>query len=282
MKIIERKEIDTRRWDELVKKSTSNSFSLSAYLDAVAENWAILVDDDYSKGMVLPFIVRLGQKMIYTPVFFRYAEALNFDFLEEHLSMIKKRFKFGDLLFAQEDQSAGFYYQQIDEAYALNDRAKRTLKKFEKSRLEVKEIAEIERVWSFVRTHLTSKVESLNDKSMLKLRTLVKSLNQEGMLKTKAMYQGDELVGGAFFVITNNKTLYLKSAFTEEAKKQGAMYKILVDEIELALQSNRSFDFGGSRAENVRSFNLNFGSKDVYYSRQKWNNLPFWMKWVIK
>ncbi|MEY3237827.1 MAG: hypothetical protein RI883_1928, partial [Bacteroidota bacterium] len=75
MKIIQREHIDTKKWDALVSSSSDNAvFSLSTYLDAVAENWCVLTDDEYSKGIALPFTVRIGIKVIYTPIFVRYLE----------------------------------------------------------------------------------------------------------------------------------------------------------------------------------------------------------------
>ena len=75
MKIIQREHIDSQKWDALVSSSPYNSvFSLSTYLDSVAENWCVLTDDDYSKGIALPFTIRLGIKVVYTPVFVRYLE----------------------------------------------------------------------------------------------------------------------------------------------------------------------------------------------------------------
>jgi hypothetical protein len=58
-----------------VKSDVSVSvFSLSAYLDAVAENWCVFTDNDHIKGIVLPFTFRLVVKTCYTAVFLRYVE----------------------------------------------------------------------------------------------------------------------------------------------------------------------------------------------------------------
>ena len=42
------------------------------------------------------------------------------------------------------------------------------------------------------------------------------------------------------------------------------------------------FDFGGSRVEGVRRFNVNLGGKDSFYSSIEWNNAPFWFNWLKK
>ena len=77
MKIVEREHIDIHKWDDLVALSKDATlFSLSHYLDAVAENWCVLVDENYSKGIALPYSIRLGIKCLYTPIFSRYTELL--------------------------------------------------------------------------------------------------------------------------------------------------------------------------------------------------------------
>ena len=68
MKLIYRNEIDLEKWDALVRsKSDAAVFSLSSYLDAVAENWCVYVDEKYTKGIAVPFTKRLGVKICYTP-----------------------------------------------------------------------------------------------------------------------------------------------------------------------------------------------------------------------
>ncbi|MES2799935.1 MAG: GNAT family N-acetyltransferase [Bacteroidota bacterium] len=282
MQIVERNKMDTERWDALVRKNNGSFFSLSCYLDQLAENWCVLVDENYQKGMALPYLNRLGQQMIYTPVFYRYAELFNFQLEEKEYKLLEKRFKFANLLVDKSEENSRFLFQTISENYELNERSKRMIKKFDKSTLEMKTIDDVDLLWGFVNEHLRPKIDSLNQKSMGNLLKLLHSLKQNGLLKVIAVFEGNSLQGGAFFVENDQHVLYLKSAFSEEAKKSGAMYKIVGDQIKWAVDMQRTFDFGGSRAENVRNFNLNFGAKDVYYSMMNWNNLPFWMKVVLK
>ena len=93
MKITERQNIDIEKWDQLCKQRVGVSvFSKSWYLDAVAENWCILVDDDYSRGIALPYSRRAGVVVLYSPIFGRYTELIG-EFKDEELLLIKERFK---------------------------------------------------------------------------------------------------------------------------------------------------------------------------------------------
>ena len=77
MKIVERKNIDTEKWDSLVEKTKGAGFySYSWYMDAVAENWSVLVNHDYSEGIALPYTTRLGVDKLYAPIFVSYVEFL--------------------------------------------------------------------------------------------------------------------------------------------------------------------------------------------------------------
>lgn len=77
MKIVEREHIDEESWNQLVDKTVGASFfSYAWYLDATAENWCIVVDDNYTRGIALPYSKRLGLETLYTPIFVRYIEWL--------------------------------------------------------------------------------------------------------------------------------------------------------------------------------------------------------------
>ena len=87
-------------------------------------------------------------------------------------------------------------------------------------------------------------------------------------------------MGGVWTLETDSTVLYLKGTTTEEAKKSGGMYKLMLTAIEDAGSKGKVFDFGGSNVESVRRFNLNFGAEDVVYSQLSWNNAPFWWRIV--
>ena len=118
----------------------------------------------------------------------------------------------------------------------------------------------------------------MNDKSLTSLEALVKSLKKDQLLKVVAVRKENTIVGGLFLVEFNHSLLYLKGAFTPDSKKEGAMYGVMQYAIELAKAQNKRFDFGGSRVEGVRRFNVNLGGKDVTYHSFEWDNSPLWFK----
>src|SRR5690606_30728753 len=72
MQLVPQDKIDRKRWDQLVASTKEATFyNASRVLDALAENWSVLIIGDYEGGMAVPFSVRLGVKGIYTPNFVR-------------------------------------------------------------------------------------------------------------------------------------------------------------------------------------------------------------------
>ena len=217
MKIIQREHIDTKKWDALVSSSSDNAvFSLSTYLDAVAENWCVLTDDDYSKGIALPFTVRLGIKVIYTPIFVRYLEwfGVEIEKLESIKTIIQNEFQQGQLsstLSFENKKSEDFIFQisEIQEEQVINSQAKRMLSKFEKVDFTIQLDAEEEEIIKIIKAELPQKVKSLNDKSLTSLEALVKSLKKDQLLKVVAVRKENTIVVCSYSKGSriNNKTL---------------------------------------------------------------------------
>ena len=288
MKIIERKNIDLVKWDALVEKTKGSTvFSTSSYLDAVAENWCVWTDEKYTSGIALPYSVRLGVKTVYTPLFLRYLEWLGEDTKQQSLDFLKDYFQAAELsvrLKGREVEEGEMIYQRIekDTIAEMNEQARRMVRRFEKSGMQLHESNDPNSIFSIIAEELSVKIDTINAHSLQSLRKLVEAFSRKGKLKIVEVTQDDEVLGGAFFVDFNDRVLYLKSAFREKAKKEGAMYSIMQQQILRANQVQKVFDFGGSRVEGVRRFNLNLGGKDEAYVNLKWEHYPKWYSAIKK
>jgi hypothetical protein len=290
LKLIERKHIDIDRWDSLVANTPSASvFSLSVYLDAVAENWSVLVNNDYTAGMALPYAVRFGVKTLYTPIFARYMEWLGAP-VELPVIMNEIRKHFSEAQFNYKGQlpdlaASEFVFQVIlpgQEPEKYGSQAKRMIAKFERSGMKITESQQDEEVLARIRKELPQKVSALNNKSLDRLDELISGLRKNGLIRILEVIDGERTVGGLFLVEFNGRLLYLKGAFTDESKKEGAMYGAMQFAIRSAMDKNLIFDFGGSRVEGVRAFNCNLGGKDQTYFEYRWDNAPCWFSWLKK
>jgi hypothetical protein len=290
LRFIQREHIDCEKWDALVKSDASVSvFSLSAYLDAVAENWCVFTDENYSKGIALPFTFRLGVKTCYTAVFLRYVEwigeqTVQFDKL---ISLLQAEFPGGQLCIKQDVlgyPSEEFVFQNIPvlTERTINSQAKRMLSKAEKKQFQLEEVDSIREIQAIISEELPQKIASINDTSLSALEKLTSHLKKENRLRIVAIKDQSITVGGLYLVEFNDTVLYLKGAFTKEAKDAGAMYFAMNEAIKQAQAAGKNFDFGGSRVEGVRRFNVNLGGNDQVYFSYEWNNAPFWFKLLKK
>lgn len=105
MQLVNRSEIDVKKWDQLVDNTAGvGFFSYSWYLDHIAENWAAIVDDDYTKGIAVPFTVRMGVKVAYTPIFVSYVEWLGEDAVDQDKLLSILRISFSGFYLAVNKQ----------------------------------------------------------------------------------------------------------------------------------------------------------------------------------
>lgn len=290
MKIIQREDIDIEKWEDLVNRDPSqNPFSRTHYLDAVAENWCVYVDDNYTKGIALPFIIRFGFKSLYTPIFVRYLEWFGEkdSAFDSALKEIQSHFDIGDWNVKEPFDSCfsnTFVYQRIDPGLTDNQRphAKRMLNKVKRLNYSISIGNNTSLVHDSIQRELPQKIAAFQPKSLAVLRKLVNAIASTDTLLIVEARKEKEFVGGLFLVESGSKLLYLKGAFTADSKKEGAMYAAMQYAIEIGKNTNRTFDFGGSRVEGVRRFNLALGGSDIPYVQYEWNRAPIWFNWIKK
>lgn len=285
MQIIERENIDVDRWDALVASTIdSSAFSYSWYLDSTAENWCALVDSDYTQGIALPYTVRAGQEILYTPIFVRYLEILGTGSIDQaEIQKIRDRFKIIQITFRQPvlgNDHEEYVYQCICDRKErrIGSQAKRSLSKAIKNEYSVRQGKEIISIISSIQDQLEGKFTGLDRNTIDNLTKLFEEAANQDCLHSFEVVSGDQCLGGIICIRKGNQFLYVKGAVTNEAKKNGAMYLALDSAIEYALNNELIFDFGGSRVKGVKDFNHNLGGKDVVYFAYTVNNGPVWFK----
>lgn len=285
MNVVSRKDLDDSKWNFLVLNTKGSSiFSHTSYLDSVAENWCVLVNESYSSGMALPYTIRFGVKNLYTPNFSRYIEWLYLD--AENKQIPKDLFKqlqfyfkvasFNSRFIIHEKFNAFFVHQINDGLKEYNKLSKRMLKKFENSQYTINNSSKKEQVLAFINHNLSRKVLHLNRLDYERLENLINALQKENLLTIKAVYdENGEIEGGCFFVEQNDSILYLKGACSLKSQNTGAMYALMNEGILYAKSKKKFFDYGGSRITGVRQFFMNIGGYDKKYYYYQWNKSPF-------
>lgn len=284
MKIIERANIDTNKWDRLVKSTPDSTvFSLSWYMDATAENWCIVTNDTYSVGMALPYTRRAGVEILYTPIFVRFVEWLGNDSVSsETIDLIRNRFKVIQFTCKQPvlgRNAQEYVYQKLDngEERILGSQAKRSLKKAEKAGLSIEINTAPDGILNVIKEELSDKYSGINNESLKSLGILFERAREEKDVISFYVVNS-EVEGGVVCIKSKASLLYLKGTVNETAKKAGGMYLAIHAAMEYAKENNLHFDFGGSRIEGVMRFNHNLGGKDTVYYAYTINNGPLWFK----
>jgi hypothetical protein len=277
MKLIERINIDTNKWDLLVRQSGGDVFSLSWYLDALANEWCIITDDDYTTGIAIPYTKKFRVKLGYIPVFSRYVEWFgSTQYQQAAINLIHDSFhgyNFRVRSHIELQNEVELVHQCVNmDAGTLGSQAKRMLNKAAKNEYSVEESFELEFALSIIGNELTGKFKGIDDSSIHRLRNLCVSAAREKMLR---IFSLDE-IGAIICIQSGEKLLYLKGTATEQGKKNGAMYALMQKAIDFSVSNKLIFDFGGSTIEGVRKFNQNLGGMDEIHFGYSKNNAPFW------
>lgn len=285
MKIIEREAIDLIRWDALVTSEMERSiFSFSWYLDAVAENWCICVNEDYSAGIALPYTKRLGVEILYVPIFSRYTTPLGKVSKEMQIA-ISARFKVSEIATSIEffAKNSDRFFQRIDnwEKRELSSQAKRSINKAVKKGITCEVKKDFSAVLTAVQSEISGKFKGVDSKSLARLESLFLAAKKMDRLKVFEVRDTSE-VGGIVCIEDETQLLYLKGACPDQLKKDGGMYTALNQAALYAQERGLSFDFGGSNVDGVRKFNQNLGGVDQVYYFHESNKAPFWFNFARK
>lgn len=278
MQIEKSTELNKNKWDDLVRNHNGTLFNLSAYLDATAEHWLVIWNEQKTGGIPISYSIKAGQLVAVTPFFARYLEWVGEGFEPKALfEFLQKQFAIGDLNVKNTFEFGEQKHFQILKLgkLNLNQQAKRSLKKAGTFTTSIED--RFDELNELLHAELAKRVSSINAISLLKLENLVK---QTSDLKVKQLnlWNDGQWCGAVLFIEANDHILYLKGTVKNEERKNGGMYLLIHHLIQLAFSSNNYLDFGGSNVENVRRFNCSFGAEDVTYTSLSWNNAPAWWK----
>ena len=273
---------EKKEWDQLVEKNEGSLFSLSTFLEATAENWCVLYNENKTGGMVCAFTKRLGIEILYTPFFIRYAEWIgekpDFQVVKK---LLKDRFKVATFHF----KSFAFggierVHQELNPSeLRLSDLAKRSLKKANTYQVFREFLPE--KLMKCIQQELSKKVATLNPKTLPLLEKVAVSFPDSEQIQFN-IYEGEDWKGAAWFIENDRKVYYIKGACEKDVKSNGGMYMLIFQGILYAQEKNKIFDFGGSNVATVREFNIKFGSKDKKYAHVTWNEAPAWWTFLQK
>ncbi len=120
------------QWDLLVKENQGTVFSESRYLDALDLKWLILYNEDRTGGMVCPYAVKAGKRILTNPIYHQYAEWIGEGTLDEGVvQILLEKFEVSEFNVVGVVANGIERVHQVIESndFKINSLAKRSLKK---------------------------------------------------------------------------------------------------------------------------------------------------------
>ena len=284
---VKRKYLDEDKYNFCIENSIqSKVYAFSWYLDIVADNWDVLVLNDYKAVMPIPWNKKFLLKYSLQPFFCQQLgvyskEILDNEILMFFLKKIPKNILYTNINLNQTIESVSkLLYKKTNFILDLNqshnflfqkyrkDR-KKSLKKALKAELIYKNskdlsslITNYKKVFTYLK--LSDKYYNIIEKVMdASLK------NNTGFIRE--VYYKSEFVCSGFFLIFNNRIYYLFSASSSLGKKHGATTFLINSVIKEYSETNFIFDFEGSNIKSIASFYKSFCSKTENYFNYKTN-----------
>jgi hypothetical protein len=292
IKFLDRKEIDSGRWDSVIAGSPAEAiYGYSWYLDQVAENWSALVVDDYRFVMPLVWKKKVGMKYVYQPFYTQQLgvfgrEEVDPELIREMLMILYRKFRFAGLnlnthnLVGEEapfevtDKSnyvlpLNREYNHLYASYKTN--AKRNIRKsLDLSDLVDKTVS----VDELVRLKRENDVIKRSEEDYVWLKSLLDAIMERGAGKIYSTRTGSEVTAAACFAFSNTRAIYLVSASSQAGKDRRGMFRIVDTFIRDHASSGKILDFEGSNIPSVARFFIGFGARAEIYQGISFSRLP--------
>lgn len=288
-------QIDMQRWDECIAQSPDgNIYCWSWYLDVVHPDWEALVEDDYATVMPLAGNKKCGINYLFQPFFtqkfgvFSKKEVSEAK-IEEFLNAIPEKFKFADfrlkgvkgVTHRNIELSLNREYSVLAENYHSN--TKRNLAKAKKEGLKVIEDVEPSAIIKLFRQNRGKDIKHWGDKEYERLLELVETAKKhDACMVLGAQNIDNQIVAGAFFMMSHNKTVFLFSGSDESNKENHGLTFLLDYVIEKNSGTNTILDFEGSDNDGLARFYKGFGGEEKYYTELRLNRLNKIYKFALK
>jgi hypothetical protein len=273
---IKRNDLDIEKYDACIENSIqSRIYAFSWYLDIVADNWDVLVLDDYKAVMPIPWKQKYFIKYVTQPFFSQQLgvfskREISKEIENKFLKAIPKKFLKISLNFNSDSFLSHNLIQKKNFILKLNNTYDVAFKSFSKGRKHAVKVG-LKHNLILKETSILSLIKiqkefySYTNYSENKLEQIVGfSLKMKNGF-VFGVFKDDVLIGGAFFLKTKSRITYLFSSFTNEGRKLQASSFLLSSVIKKYENSNLLLDFEGGNIPNIGSFYKSFGAKIENY-----------------
>ena len=277
---VKREDLEVEKYNNCIENSIqSRIYAFSWYLDIIADNWDVLVQDDYEAVMPVPWKQKYFIKYVTQPFFcqqlgvFSKHEISN-EVIRNFIKEIpNKFFRISLQLNAENSIDSERLVKKNNYVLALNktsevliagfsNNRKRDLKKAISSSLIIDEDISVKEFFKFY---------LLNDKYYDKhnsIKNVLENILQikNGSLKLYGIRSNGVLISCVLLLDDMKRVTYLVPVHNNLSKKNGAMTLLITTIIKKYQNSDYILDFEGSMVKGVASFYKSFGSEVESYS----------------
>lgn len=295
IRYLQRKHIDELKWNNCINHAfNGNLYGYSWFLDIVAGQWDAMVENDYERVFPLVYRRKFGISYIYQPFFTQQlglysTTMLDTEALRTFIRAIPPKFRQIEINLNTLNKAEGMpckvvpqlnheldlihSYEKIRQSYSEN--LTRNLKKAEKAGLTISKNIKPDDIIELFRKNRGKGITHLHDRDYTKLKRIAYACMYKGIANIQGVYDRDnQLCAGAFFILSNNKAIFLFSGLNEEGRETGAMPFLIDNFIREHAGRHLTFDFDGSNDPSLARFYKSFGSKECIYQRVEINKLP--------
>ncbi|QVY65351.1 hypothetical protein [Polaribacter sp. Q13] len=296
IRYVKRKDLEVVKYDACIDNSLqSNIYGYSWYLDIVADNWDVLVLDDYKAVMPIPWKKKLFIKYVYPPFWLIQLGVYSIEVVDENEFLIElfNDFKFAETrtntynsfsMFKAYERESELQILLMENDYAAlfnnyrKDRRK-DVAKAKKLDLIEKWKDNSEELIELFKNNVGKRTPYIVEKDYDVLKKLITVCLEKKVGEILSIYDKDDhLVASGFFLKYKKKVTILVSSTDFKNRKNGAN-TFLIDRAIYKFEKNFSvFNFGGSSLQTIAKYFLSFGASTLKYPQIKYNNLPFLLK----
>ena len=276
IKCVKRKELAVVKYDACIENAIqSRIYAFSWYLDIVADNWDVLVLNDYEAVMPIPWKQKYFIKYVTQPFFCQQLGVFSVQKISKELVLnftqkipnnffrISLSLNSDNILFLEKTRRKNYIlrlfneYTEIQKGFSKG--RKHAVKVGEKAKLKLYNVT-IEKLLEIQNKNYTYQIPEMI------LRNLTKAFLQNEKGEVLGVFKGEKLLGGGFFIGSKNRFIYLYSAFNEEGRKLQAASFLISSIIKQHQNSNLILDFEGGNLPNIGKFYRSFGAEEEIYS----------------
>ena len=275
---IAHKNLDIVKYDKCIAGSFNTKiYAYSWYLDCVADDWDVLVLNDYEVVMPLPRRKKYGLNYIYQVPWVQQLGVFSKDNIDESLirnfiDKIPKKYILVDYFFNSENTFSSIYItNRINFLLNLNVSYKKIIEGYNNNRKRITKHGFINYVldqngsWEeFLDLYKNQNGNYKTHKdSIEKLQNLL-NINHSS-IHIWNVYKNKELIAGLVWLKDKYRITYLLPVATDQAKKENIFTFIVNELIKEYQNTNYTLDFEGSIIAGIANFYKSFGAKEEEY-----------------